>query len=109
MQGNLQKNVYKSSSRNFAFSSTVSIAIYVQTNSSITSLSMLAKISQHVNTPAIAPPIHFLVSSTIFAHLSSHSRNPTIAKHSVPVATISTLVDMNKIDPKVTEWAECMK
>jgi hypothetical protein len=80
-----------------------------QNDSYITNSSMLARIFQHADMLVTALLTPFPVSSTIFAHLSSHSRNPTIAKHSVPVATISTLVDMNKIDPKVIEWAECMK
>ena len=67
---------------------------------------MLARIFRRAAMPATALLLPLLALSTTFDRLSPHLRNPTIAKHSVPVATISTLVNMNKIDLKVTEWVE---
>ena len=73
-----------------------------QINSSTTNWLMLAKISQHVNTLAITPPIHFLASLMTFTHLSSHSKNLTNpVKHSLLTAAIipSIMITAIKANP----------
>ena len=64
-----------------------------QINSSTINWLMLAKISQHINTLTITPPIHFLASLMTFTHLSLHSKNLTNpVKHSLLTAAIIPLI-----------------